>query len=420
MDQTRYLILGAGPAGISAAEAIRRHDPEGRIVMVSADPCPALSPVLLTYWIAGRCSTEGLRFRETEWLSRYGVSMLPGTEAVRVDGQRKRVELSEGRTFSFDRLLLATGASPIFLPLPGHKARGVVGLRTPSDAEAILREGPPTRKVVIIGGGFVGLKLAFHLRQQGVEVCLFEKEPKLAPRMLDPESSQSIERTLRSHAIRVETAAEVAEILSQEEWVNSVRLKSGEVVPCDRVIQAVGVRPNAGFLKGSGIEMQGGVLVDAHMETNIPSVYAAGDVAMTVDSITGERGNNATWPAATRQGKIAGANMTGRRDRLVHNFPFNTIHLFDLETATAGYTADAEPRKSERFLIDRTRGYRKIVLREGRVIGFILVGDVRAAGSLLSRMKRQVPLPEDETDLLFAGKEKELSAGLGFRHGLMA
>jgi NADPH-dependent 2,4-dienoyl-CoA reductase/sulfur reductase-like enzyme len=419
MDHTPYLILGTGPAGISAVEAIRKYDSQGRIVMVSSDSYPSLSPVLLTYWMGGHCSSEALRFRDTDWPNRFGVSLLPGSQATGIDGERKRVDLSDGRTIFYDRLLIATGASPILLPIPGHQTRGVAALRTAHDAESILRDGPPIRRVVIVGGGFIGIKLAFHLYQRGIDVSLFEKEPKLAPRMLDIESSQSIERTLRSHGVAVETGVEVEEILNDQGWVAGVRLKGGEVVSCERVVQAVGVRPNVGFLKDSGIAVQEGILADACMQTNLPAIYAAGDVAMTLDSITGGRISNATWPAATRQGKIAGSNMTGRRNRCVDNFPLNALHLFDLRVAAAGYAGDAEAGESERFLIDRTQGYRKVVMKDERITGFILMGDVRDAGLLLSRMKRPVSLSPAEIDSLHRlGNERDLPPGLGFDHGL--
>jgi nitrite reductase (NADH) large subunit len=175
------------------------------------------------------------------------------------------------------------------------------------------------------------------------------------------------------------------------------------------------VRPNVGFLKGSGVAVKGGVLVNSHMETNLPFIYAAGDVAMTLDSLTGEWIHNATWPAATRQGKIAGANMGGRQERLVHNFPLNALHLFDLHVAAAGDAGHAEPGEGEEFLIDQTQGYRKVVLKEGRMTGFILVGNVRHAGRLLARMKRGSPLAADEQELVGLGREMDLPAGLRFR-----
>jgi nitrite reductase (NADH) large subunit len=418
MDHAAYLILGTGPAGIASVEAIRRTDSRGAILMVSPDPRSALSPVLLTYWMAGRCSPEDLRFRPAEWLDRFGVSLLSGSQAIGINGRTKRVEISGGRTLSYDRLLIATGALPILLPLPGYQTNGTAVLRTLQDAESILKGEPSVKRVTIIGGGFIGLKLAFHLSLRGVGVSLFEKELKLAPRMLDPISSQWILETLRSHGIAVDTGVEVEEILSHHQRVRGVRLKSGEIVPCERVIQAVGVRPNIGFLKGSGVAVKGGVLVNSSMETNLPFIYAAGDVAMTLDSITGEWIHNATWPAATRQGKIAGANMVGRQERLVHNFPLNALHLFDLHVAAAGYPGHAEPGEGEQFLIDQTRGYRKVVLKDGRMTGFILVGNVRDAGRLLAWMKRESPLSADEQERLSLGNEIDLPAGLRFRHAI--
>jgi len=327
--------------------------------------------------------------------------------------------LSDGEEISYDRALIATGSSPISLPIPGVEANGVISLRNIDDAETILRGGPDLREAIIIGGGFIGLKLACHLRERGVGVAVLEKEPKLAPRMFDHAASLLIGNKLRKHGIRIETDVEVTEFLNKNGWVTGVIMKDGEMYSCQRVIQAVGIRPNAQYLADSGIDLQGGILVNERMETNVPGVYAAGDVAMTIDSITSERLNNATWPAATRQGTVAGWNMAGGNRTSTHNFPLNALNLFGLRVMAAGHPYYEKESNVDIFMNQQGESYRKIVIRAGRLMGFIFVGDISGAGFLLSLMKGRAEVSHDPLDLLNSrvSLQDNVLPNLGYRHG---
>lgn len=327
--------------------------------------------------------------------------------------------LANGQEISYDKLLIATGSSPISLPIPGAEARGTSSLRHVGDAETILNNGADLREVCIIGGGFIGLKLACHLRERGLEVTILEKEPKLAPRMLDHKASLLIAQELKKHGIRVEVDVEVIEILNDNGRVTGVRLKDGRTFPSQSVIQAVGVRPNVEFLADSGVDLQGGVLVNERMETNVPGVYAAGDVTMTVDSIISERLNNATWPAAARQGMVAGWNIAGGNRTYPSNFPLNALNLFDLRVMAAGHPYYEEGSNVDIFIDQQAETYRKIVMRAGRMMGFIFLGDVSGAGFLLSLMKRKAEISRDPSDLLNSrvSLQDNLLPNLGYRHG---
>lgn len=415
----KCLIVGSGPAGIFAAEMIRKRDTAHSITLVSQDSALAHSPVMLTYWMAGNRPQEILSFRDASSAGEKGINVKLNSRAVGLNTRVKRLLLADGEDISYDRVLIATGSSPISLPIPGVEAKGVVSLRNINDAKTILRGGPDPREAIIIGGGFIGLKLACHLRERGIGVTVLEKEPKLAPRMFDHTASLVIGNKLREHGIGVETDVEVEEFLKENGRVTGVMIKDGGVYSCQRVIQAVGVRPNTQFLTDSGIDLQGGILVNERMETNVPGVYAAGDVTMTIDSITSERVNNATWPAATRQGTVAGWNMAGGDRTYIHNFPLNALNLFGLQLMAAGHPYYESGPGVDVFRKEEGKSYRKIVVRAGRVMGFILVGDTSGVGFLLSLMKRKAEVSHDPLDLLNSrvSLQDNVLPNLGYRHG---
>jgi NADPH-dependent 2,4-dienoyl-CoA reductase/sulfur reductase-like enzyme len=419
VNPLRYLIVGSGPAGVFAAEAIRTLDQEGSVIMISADDHPARSPVMTTYWMTGHLSQERLFFRDPGWADKIGIDFRCGIKAVSLDSRSRKVRLSDGDEILYDRLLIATGASPISLPIPGMNLRGVASIRNQRDAESILQEQSGLREIAIIGGGFVGLKLACHLKERGLQVTVLEKEPWLAARMFDLKASRVVEKRLKACGVRIETGVEVVQVLNQSGWVSGVEMKDGRFLSCRTVVVAVGVRPNVAFLQGSGVELKGGVLVDQRMVTNIPTVFAAGDVTVTKDSISTDWVNNATWPAATRQGKVAGSNMTGGDQRYLHNFNLNAVNLFGLKVMAAGNPSLAGQFGIEVLVNEERESYRQLSLREGRLIGFIFVGDVSGAGALLSLMKRGVGRTKHEWDDLLSSwtPPYDLPAQLGFDHG---
>jgi nitrite reductase (NADH) large subunit len=427
----RYLVVGSGPAGISAAEEIRKGDPDGAITLITADADPAISPVMLTYWVSGRYPAERLFFRATaSWTGEHRVELRRGEPATAVDVERQTVTLSGGTVLRYDRLLVATGATPVIPPILGIGAKGVHPFRTPADAEGILTSRPALQDLAIMGGGFIGIKLACHLQERGIRVAVFEKEPRLASRIFDQRGSDIVREHLRSRGLAVETGTGIAEVSAEDGWVSGVRLEDGREFPAQILVVAVGVRPNTALLDAAlGAVLKttrGGIPVNEAMETPLPRVYAAGDAASTLDSLTAAPFNNAVWPAATRQGAVAGANMAGGRRRYVHNFSLNAMDLSGLQVASAGHPylqegPDERGRDEIRVFQEETAtGYRKAVLRDGVLIGFILIGDASRAGLLLSRMKRRDRIADPAE--LFARGSHALS-GLppdgGFRHGAL-
>ena len=410
----KYVIIGGGPAGIFAVEAIRRRDRSSPIVIVTDEGEIARSPVMLTYWIGGETLREGIRFRDPSWAEMNRVDLQLCRKAVALNTSTHNLLLDNGEEMPFDRLLIGTGSSPISLPIPGAGLKGVYSLRQLSDAEAILSAIPTLRQVLIIGGGFIGLKIASQLKERGVDVSILEKEGRLAPRMFDGKASLFLVNLLGRKGIRVETGVEVEDILGKAGRVDAVRMKDRRILPGQMVIQSVGVRPNTAFLVGSGITLEGGIPVNPRMETNVPGIYAAGDVAVTLDSLTGDKVNNATWPAASRQGTVAGTNMAGGNVSYVHNLSLNAFHLCGVPVMAAGNSGES----SGQVLVEEGADfYRKILLQDGRLTGFILIGKVSQAGSLLALMKKKEILSDAELMPESLLRRKKLPQGYGYRHG---
>jgi nitrite reductase (NADH) large subunit len=417
----KYVIVGSGPAGISAAEEIRKADPIGPITMISADTHPAYSPVMLTYWMSGHTPKERLFFREMgSWAQDHQVDLHCGKQATAIDIHRQVVTLSSGDQIAYDRLLIATGAVPLIPPIPGIRAKGVCTFRTFSDAEEILTSRLDLEQVCIMGGGFIGIKLACHLRERGLDVLVVEKEPRLASRIFDQRASDIVKEQLGRHGISVETGAGISEISNRDGSVSGVRLEDGRIFPAQILVVAVGVRPNTSFIEAPIAASGGGIPVDERMETSVPHVYAAGDVATTRDSITSLPFSNAVWPAATRQGKVAGANMAGGRRCYVHNFNLNALNIYGLQVASAGHSLEPKGYDIRVFQEEKGNEYRKIVLKSGVLIGFILIGDTSRAGFLLSRMKRG-DIIEHPAELFTrtCHAPSGLPPHMGFRHGAL-
>ena len=417
----RYLVVGSGPAGISAAEEIRKEDPESPITMITADAHPACSPVMLTYWLSGRHPRESLFFRDAKsWADTQRVDLRCGVTVTAIDVHRQAVKLSAGNDTAYDRLLIATGAVPVIPPIHGIRAGGVYTFRTFADAEGIRTARRETENVCIMGGGFIGIKLARHLRDRGFQVSVFEKEPRLASRIFDQRASDIVRKQLRRHGLCVETGVGISEILNQNGWVSGVRLEDGRSFPAQILVAAVGVRPNTAFVDPSIAATREGIPVDERMETVVPHVYAAGDAARTLDSLASQPCNNAIWPAATRQGRVAGANMAGRRREYVHNFSLNALYLDGLQVTTAGHTCEPEGDGIQVFRQENGRNYRKLVLKSGALIGFILIGDPSPAAYLLSRMKRGDILSDPAEWFAQGSRTPADSLGdRGFLHGAL-
>ncbi len=392
----RYVIIGNSAAGVFAAETIRGLDKSGQIEVVSNERYPAYARCLTSYYLTGQMSDEQMMIRDADFYDRSNIILNSGQKVTGLDTAASKVFTDTGHVYHYNKLLIASGASPVMPDIPGVGMKGVFGLRTLDDAKEIAASARQGRHAVVMGGGLVSLKAAYALMKAGLSVTCIVSSGQILSQMLDREAARILGDLLTGHGLDIRFYTDAAEIIGEEiagETVaRGVRLTSGETVPADIIIIGKGVTPNTGFVAGSGIETDRGILVNDYLETTVPDIYAAGDVAQSVDILTGQRTINAIWPNAAEQGTVAGRNMAGSPAVYQGSMSMNSADFFGLSTIAAG-NPRAEGDEYEVVRLFPGPGlYRRLVFRGDRLVGYIMVGNTGRAGILTSLIRERVPL----------------------------
>lgn len=312
----KHVILGTGPAGVIAAETLRKNAPGDDILMIGDEPGPPYSRMAIPQLLAGQIGEAGTYLRrERDYFSRLRIARKSG-RAVHVSSRTRTVKMDDGDVIPFDRLLIATGATPRVPLIPGIGLPGVHACWTLDDARRIMQLAVPGARVVLIGAGFIGCVVMEALATRGVRLTVVEKRDRMLPNMLGRAAGDMVQRWCERKGIKVHTRTRIAGIGSGSLEAGSprtVRLAGGEQVGADLVVHSTGSAPNVGFLKGSGIRCLQGVVVDTTMQTSVPGVYAAGDCAECFDTATGCAVISGVQPNAADQAYCAALNMTGNR-----------------------------------------------------------------------------------------------------------
>lgn len=403
----RVVIIGAGPAGLSAAECLRQHDASISITMISREPfAPYSPPALVDYFLTGR--DETLYWKGTDVCERLGVEHLKGVAVRSVRPAAREVDLDGGGVLGYDRLVIASG-SRLHAPVHGCDLPGVYNFKSLSAANALIdrvRQGG-VRNALVVGAGFVGVEIALLLAELGVAVRVVEMEDRVMPRMLDSETAELALAAIRGHGVEVLLGTRAAGFTG-ERRATGVALQSGESMRADACVAATGLKPNVDFLAGTGVDVGWGVRVDDRLRANVPGVFAAGDVAEARDLLTGERRTHAIFPNAVAQGQAVAREILGLGAAYEGAESMNSLKHLGLPFIAVG---DME---GDEVLRRRERGaLRKIFLRGGRIVGFRLAGDVRAAGVFRSLMLSRTdvqPYKERLLDPAFGFGEIALAA----------
>lgn len=374
-----HIIIGGGPAGYHAARVLREAGEE--VTLINKEAEPFYSRVLISHYLGGGVEREDLYLAGKDCYDRLGVNALLGRQVARVDADGKQITLDDGQMLTYERLLVASGGEPVLPPVQGLNLAGVFTLHTLADVEAIKSWLCPGEPAVIIGGGLVACRAAEALHALGVPVSLVEIMDHLLPQVLDAAAAALFQETLISAGLQLFLADSVVAI-EGEEKVQGVRLKSGSFLPCHLVVVATGVKPALAFLEATGIQVNRGILVNEYLESSIPGIYAAGDVAEARDIARGEARVNALWPNAVTQGALAGANMAGAGKVYNGGMGLNTLEMFGLRVVSFGLTRAPEGCQEVVVSLPARKFYRKLVYQGQVLKGGILVEQIAGSGIL--------------------------------------
>lgn len=395
----RYVIIGASAAGLAAAEILRQWDPRGAITLISDEPHPPYSRPLLTYLLSGEMRLEKVWLKGPDYFEHWGFEARLGERVVRVAAGERQVRLQSGEALPYDRLLIASGASPRLPGILGEDLPGVFTLRTLADWQRLDAGLPAGGQVAVVGAGPVGLKAAEALVHRGCRVALVEMESQVLPRLVDDRAAGLLGDELKRWGLDVHCNAAPLGIVGHKGRVRALALADGRELPAQAVLFAIGVTPNTAFLTDPTPAAAGGIAVNARMQTAAPEIYAAGDCVQAVHLLTGAPTYVPIWPAAVAQGKIAGANMAGAARRYPGALPQNSISLRNLKIITGGVVQPEGEDLETATEFDRHRGrYRRLVYQKGRLVGLTLVGQVEDAGIYFQIMSQQLPVKDLAAD----------------------
>ena len=416
----KHVILGAGPAGVIAAETLRKHAGADSVTLVGDEPEPPYSRMAIPYLLSGKIQEDGTHLRHgADHYKKLGIAIERG-RAGQVDTGRREVVLDDGRRLAFDRLLIATGASPIRLPIPGLDGPGVHPCWTLADARAIQARALPGARVLLMGAGFIGCIILDPLFARGVKLTVVEMGDRMVPRMMGPTAGSMIKQWCEAKGVTVITGAKVEAVersagqpgllgkiasavgfhAAAEGAPMTVRLSGGQKLDVDLVISATGVRPNIGFLQDSGIKCLVGVLTDEHLQTNVPGVYAAGDCAEAFDKVSGKTIVSAIQPNAAEQARTAAQNMLGRETALRGVTQINVLDTLGLVSASFG-NWQGVPGGEHAELTDRAaRRHLSLQFQGDRLVGCNSVGWTEHIGMMRGLVEGEVRVGEWKQRLL--------------------
>ena len=330
-----YVIAGAGPAGVIAAETLRRLDPEGAITIVGAEKESPYSRMAIPYYLADDVGEDGTHLRHTDGHYDHLNIALRQDRLASIAPGDKSVTLEGGDKLSYDKLLLATGSHTLKPPIDGMDLPGIENCWTLQDARNIVEHTKEGSRVVLMGAGFIGCIVLEALAARKVELTVIEMADRMLARMMDDTGAEMLKRWCEKEGVRVMTSIRVAGV-EQTGGGLKLNLDGADAVEADVVVCATGVAPNIDFLEGSGVETGDGILVNEYLETNVEGIYAAGDVAQGLDFSTGTKEVHAIQPTASEHGRLAARNMAGRKTEFKGSLAMNVLNTLGLVSSSYG------------------------------------------------------------------------------------
>ena len=394
----RYLIIGNGASGTYCAETIRKTDTEGEITLLTDEPYPLYNRVALPPFLRDQAKREKVFLRTPEQHAEKGIKLLVKTHITELDTETRIATAADGQTFPYDRLLIATGGRPNPLPAPGATpdVKGIYNFQYWDDAAAIRERINTAKHAVVVGGSYIAYELAEAYRHHGLTVTWLIRGPRFLRRVLDEDGGALVDDIARTAGVDIHYGGEVKEVHTKDGHVCGVTTTTDQYIQCDTIGVGLGVKMNVDFLKGTRIKVRNGILTNEYLETNVPEVFAGGDVAEFFDVSIGLHNQMGTWNNSVSHGRIAGANMLGER-KFYNDVPMYSTGLFDSRIRVMGLTPENVPDlESWEHLDAANRNYQRLFFKDGRLVGGCLIGDIKMQTRIIRMIQARQVTPESE------------------------
>jgi nitrite reductase (NADH) large subunit len=379
----RYLIIGNGVAGARAAVKIREADQKGEIHIFTEEAYPFYYRVRFPEYVAGEVTIQNLTIHTKEWYQSKEIGIHLEEGITEVNTAKKEVTSQKGKRYTYDLLLMATGGNAFIPPIKGTEKRGVFTLRTMKDAIGMREFSEGVKQAILVGAGLVGLETGGALLRRGIKVAVIEHNPRILPRQVDPEGAKILQGKMESMGFSFFLNGQSEEMIGKEN-VEGLRLKDGRAVEGQMVIISAGVKPNVKLAQTIGLDTKNGILINDRLETKIEGIFAAGDVAEHRGRVYG------IWPAAQRQGETAGVNMAGGSILYEGTVVSNTLKVVGIDLTASG-DIDAEGKLECVVKSEKEKNiYRKVIFKEDKIVGCILLGNIKGNSEILNAIEKQV------------------------------
>ncbi|OAA92025.1 MULTISPECIES: NAD(P)/FAD-dependent oxidoreductase [Clostridium] len=377
-----YVVIGASASGINGARTLRKLEPDADIILISKDEY-VYSRCILHHYISNKRNIDALNFSEKDYFKKYNIKWVRGIAVDKLKDKEHEIELSDGSRLSYDKLLIASGASSFIPPVENLRgANNVVGLRNLEDAQKIKDAAKKVKNVVVLGAGLIGIDAITGLLGYGLNISVVEMNDRILAVQLDKYAAGKYEDLFRENGVNLKLGVKAERLLVDEaNNPKELLLNTGEIIPCEFVVVSAGVRANTAFLQGSNVKFDKfGLIIDERGKTNIGDVYGAGDVT----------GRNPIWPTAVKEGIVAASNMAGKKLLMTDFFGSkNTMNFLGLATMSLGNVS--VPDESYKQEIETKDGnYKKVIHKDGIIYGAIIQGDLSYAGILTQLIRRKI------------------------------
>jgi len=406
MNKFDVVIIGNSAGGIGCLETLRTLDKDSKIALISDEKYRTYSRALIPYYLDGKIDFDKMYYRPPDFYEKMGVEPILGRRVAEIDYNDKIIEFDDGEKIAFEKILLSTGGNPFIPPIEGIDKRNIFTFVKMDDVLGIKNSLQAAERAVVLGGGVIGLMVAEVLKNKGLEVIVVELADRVLAPVVDETTSKLVEDVFKENGVKIITNNTIKKVIGKDQ-VEAVLLNDGTEIPADILVVGIGVTPRIELAKDK-LETNRGIIVNKKMQTSVADVYACGDCVELFDFLFEGSRSLPLWPIAYAGGRIAAYNMCGIEREYTHAMAMNAMHFFGLYIINAGLNVLGDGRNEngdiEYDILSRFNGekrtYRKIILKEGRIVGIILAGEVDRAGIILNLMRNRINVNSFKESLL--------------------